>query len=245
MASTTEDMLLEEFEAIAPAAEAEAESGGGGSTGSIAETVLESGSGLFGGDSEAAPLEKYAMPRLDTGDAETVEAPSGEAVAASGVAGGVSERTESPRAQTSGDGGSSIGSIAETVLESGFGLVPLVGELFGLFGGDSETATLEKYAMPTPIAFESEVTGSGFSAGDFDQMGMPRLDAGDAETVAAASGGAATASGGTTNVAGPQITVNVQAMDAQSLMDRSSDIAQAVRAAMLNLNSINDVVNDL
>ena len=43
----------------------------------------------------------------------------------------------------------------------------------------------------------------------------------------------------------PQITVNVQAMDARSFLDRSSDIAAAVRDAMLNLNSINDVVNDL
>ena len=42
-----------------------------------------------------------------------------------------------------------------------------------------------------------------------------------------------------------QITVNVQAMDARSFMDRSGDIAMAVRDAMLNLNSINDVVNDL
>ena len=45
--------------------------------------------------------------------------------------------------------------------------------------------------------------------------------------------------------ASPQITVNVQAMDARSFMDRSNDIALAVRDAMLNLNSINDVVNDL
>ena len=43
----------------------------------------------------------------------------------------------------------------------------------------------------------------------------------------------------------PQITVNVQAMDARSFLDRSSDIALAVRDAMLNLNSINDVVNEL
>jgi len=39
--------------------------------------------------------------------------------------------------------------------------------------------------------------------------------------------------------------VNVQAMDARSFLDRSNDIALAVRDAMLNLNAINDVVNDL
>lgn len=44
---------------------------------------------------------------------------------------------------------------------------------------------------------------------------------------------------------GAQITVNVQAMDSRSFLDRSQDIAQAVREAMLNMHSINDVVNDL
>jgi hypothetical protein len=37
----------------------------------------------------------------------------------------------------------------------------------------------------------------------------------------------------------------VQAMDARSFLDRSNDIAAAVRDAMLNMNSINDVVNEL
>jgi hypothetical protein len=39
--------------------------------------------------------------------------------------------------------------------------------------------------------------------------------------------------------------VNVSAMDSQSFMDRSDDIASAVRAAMLNMHPINDVVADL
>jgi hypothetical protein len=37
----------------------------------------------------------------------------------------------------------------------------------------------------------------------------------------------------------------VQAMDARSFLDRSNDIAAAVRDAMLNMNAINDVVNEL
>jgi hypothetical protein len=43
----------------------------------------------------------------------------------------------------------------------------------------------------------------------------------------------------------PQITVNVSAMDSQSFMDRSGDIASAVREAMLNNHPINGVVADL
>jgi len=68
---------------------------------------------------------------------------------------------------------------------------------------------------------------------------MPRATAG--------GGGGSTGSGGAgaTGGGGSQITVQVQAMDARSFMDRSSDIAAAVRDAMLNLNSINDVVANL
>jgi hypothetical protein len=43
----------------------------------------------------------------------------------------------------------------------------------------------------------------------------------------------------------PQITVHVSAMDSQSCMDHSTDIANAVREAMLNQHPINDVVASL
>jgi hypothetical protein len=56
---------------------------------------------------------------------------------------------------------------------------------------------------------------------------------------------AATPSTGSGAGASPQITVNVSAMDSQSFMDRSNDIASAVREAMLNLHPINDVVASL
>ena len=47
------------------------------------------------------------------------------------------------------------------------------------------------------------------------------------------------------NAGTQQITVQVQAMDSQSFLDHSDDIAQAVRQAMLNMNSLNDVVTSL
>jgi len=76
---------------------------------------------------------------------------------------------------------------------------------------------------------------------DYDQTGMPRLtDPADAGGSAGASSGGPASGGGA-----QQITVNVQAMDAQSFLDNSSQIAQAVRSAMLSMNSINDVVNEL
>src|SRR5471030_2733876 len=120
-------------------------------------------------------------------------------------------------------------------------MVPLVSELLGLFGGGGSPAPapLVKYAMPAAINFEAADSGSGTSNADTDQFGMPRAYS------AGWAGASPQASGTSGSTASPQITVNVQAMDARSFLDRSTDIAAAVRDAMLNLNSINDVVNDL
>jgi hypothetical protein len=48
-----------------------------------------------------------------------------------------------------------------------------------------------------------------------------------------------------TPLSAPQITVHVQAMDSRSFMDHSHDIASAVREAVLNIHSLNDVISDL
>jgi hypothetical protein len=126
--------------------------------------------------------------------------------------------------------------VIEKVFKSGLGMAPLVSGLLSLFGGGGGAPTpapLVKYAMPERIDFEGADTPGGVSNADYGQAGMPRIDS--------PAGGASQPSG----AAAPQITVNVQAMDARSFLDRSSEIAQAVREAMLNLSSINDVVNEL
>jgi len=128
-------------------------------------------------------------------------------------------------------------SIATTVLESGLGLIPLVTGLIGLFtGGDSAQIALTKYAMPDKIDFEGTDTGSGTSEMDYDQMGTPRTY--HAPTASPAPPAAAAESSA-------PITGNAPAMDSQWFMDHSSDIAQAVRNAMLNMSSINNVVSEL
>jgi hypothetical protein len=132
-------------------------------------------------------------------------------------------------------------------------MVPLIVGLLGLFeGGGTPAPTLEKYAMPERQYFEGADTGSDTSDADYDQMGMPRTysaapDGGSAATSGAAVPGSGSGSNGsaTGGAGAAQITVNVQAMDSQSFLDHSNEIAQAVRAAMLNSNSINDVVNNL
>jgi hypothetical protein len=147
----------------------------------------------------------------------------------------------------SGGGGTNILSLASSALGGGLGIIPLVTGLMGLFGGSSEPPPLEKYIMPDQLWLSGADTANGIQNADFDQFGMPRLysDAtsgtsqppGSSLTTPSTSGGSSTASA--------PINVTIQALDSQSFLDRSSDIAQAVRHAMLQSSSINDVVNDL
>jgi hypothetical protein len=143
-------------------------------------------------------------------------------------------------ATSSTSAGGGAGSIVSTVLESALGVVPLVSGLLGLFGGggSSTPPPLVKYSLPQAISFDAADTSTGLSPADYDQSGIPR-----AYTPQPAAGTNQTTQA--TTASAQQVTVNVQAMDARSFMDRSSDIAAAVRDAMLNLSTINDVVNDL
>jgi hypothetical protein len=161
----------------------------------------------------------------------------------SGLTGGAIGAAITTAVSEKKDGGGA-GQIALNIVKSGLGTVPLIAALFGLFGGgdDDEAPTpLVKYAMPARREFQAAATEWGFAETDYDQSGAPRVyerrlsDRADLTSEAGRSAAGAA----------PQINVNVQAMDARSFLDRSSDIAAAVREAMLNLNSLNDVVTDL
>ncbi len=52
-------------------------------------------------------------------------------------------------------------------------------------------------------------------------------------------------SAGGSGATSPSIHVHVQALDSQSFVTKSNDIAKAVKSAMLNSHSINDVVAEL
>ena len=137
---------------------------------------------------------------------------------------------------TPGEGSGFAGtalSVATTVLKSGLGLTPVLRTLFGLFSGDDEadTTPLLKYALPSSLHFNSATSTEGTANIDYDQAGLPR--AYSEESPSESSG-----------LASP-VTVNIQALDARSFLDRSSEIAAAVKEAMLNMNSINDVIMDL
>jgi hypothetical protein len=138
-------------------------------------------------------------------------------------------------APTSEEGRSTVGTItnvASAVFQNT--LSPVLRALIGLFTGSDEQPepALVKYALPPSLQFQGALTPGGISNVDYDQSGLPR---------AYRDGDSSSASG----VGAPQVTVNVQAMDARSFLDHSSEIAAAVRDAILNLSSLNDVVSDL
>jgi hypothetical protein len=145
------------------------------------------------------------------------------------LVGGAAANIGSMSSTSGGSGGGALSAI----FKSGFGLSPLIGGLISLFGGGNseETAPLVKYQLPAALDIRRAQTGSGTYELDYDQAGNARAISG--------------AGGNSNQVAGQQVTVNIQAMDARSFLDRSNDIAAAVRDAMLNLSSLNDVIADL
>jgi hypothetical protein len=147
--------------------------------------------------------------------------------------------TRATGSDSSPSGGTSLSSVVSNVFESGFGLVPLIGGLLGLFGGNDspESPALVRYGMPERLSFAGVEAGSTLGEAQYDQWGLPRTSSPVQSSERAAPD--------YPTPGAPQITVNVQAMDSRSFLDHSNEIAQAVRYAMLNLNSINDVVNDL
>jgi hypothetical protein len=116
------------------------------------------------------------------------------------------------------------GSAADAL---GLGLSPIISGLAGLFGGGgSKNAPpqLPLYSAPQRLQLQSSLQGGAVSGADSNQSGMPRANNAGSQ---------------------PQITMHIQAMDTQSILNRSSDIAQAVRQAMLQSHPINDIVADL
>lgn len=136
----------------------------------------------------------------------------------------------SSRAATGG--GSSSDSVESTLLDvfgAGLGLSPLISGIARLFGSGRDNSApppLTRFALAPSVQVNggvSEGVGQAFAV-DHPQGGLPRA-------VPAASP--------------TQITVQVQAMDSRSFLDHSSDIAQAVRQAMLESSVLNDVVREV
>lgn len=131
----------------------------------------------------------------------------------------------SSKGTSSGSTAKSVGSTLESIF--GLGLSPLISGLVSLFGGgggSSESSPLVPYVAPSPVSATAGISSS--TSGAF--------------AVNPASGGLPAPVPSAQPAT--QITVQVQAMDSQSFLDHSNDIAQAVRQAMLTSTTLNDVI---
>jgi hypothetical protein len=180
------------------------------------------GGGSAGGHSQQLAQQLETLTQAET---QTAEANAqGANYAAS----------QSPQGPGSGSIVSQAGSAIEDVLEGG--LSPLITGILGLFSGGGSAGGA---SVPAPFLMPPSV---GVNAGINE--GAPTQPFG----VDYAAGGAPRASGsgsGSGGAGGSQITVQVQAMDSQSFLDRSDDIAQAVRQAMLTSNVLSDVIREV
>jgi hypothetical protein len=142
----------------------------------------------------------------------------------------------------SGGASSPFGALGK--LGGGLTLLPVVSSLLKLFGvgQTEELPALEKFALPAPIRAEAGLSQSGdtflIDRGVGDRIRPLQVPASSTSM-------SGTPSNSKQSTASSNITVNVQAMDSQSFMDRREDIARAVREAMLQSHSLNDVVSEL
>ncbi len=130
--------------------------------------------------------------------------------------------------QNASQSGGSFGTTLLDIFGGGLGLSPLISGIVSLLGGGGDNPSpppLVRFALPPAIqatAGFNEGGGQPFAV-DYPQGGSPR----PVPTPAPA-----------------QITVQVQAMDSRSFLDHRSDIAMAVRQAMLESSVLNDVVRE-
>ncbi len=139
--------------------------------------------------------------------------------------------SQNTNAKSSGSSiGGTVGSVAMSLLGGGLSLSPIISGLMKLFGGggsQSSPAPLTRFTLPAPVQFEAGLT-----------EGSP------AQVVPVSYGRGGQARPQQASPA-PQINIQVSAMDSRSFIDHSEDIARAVKEAMLNSNSLNDVIADL
>lgn len=113
------------------------------------------------------------------------------------------------------------------------GLSPIVSGLMKLFGGGNEPApppAIPVFRLPSAVSIEGGITAQGNSAilpVSSSQSGLSRIDEDVRRSTSA------------------NINVTINALDARGVLDRSDDIARAVREAMLHSHALNDVIGDM
>ena len=137
----------------------------------------------------------------------------------------VTQNTSSKGSGTSA--ASQVGSAAESLFGGALSLSPILSGILSLFGGGSSgpTTQMTPFMLPAPVQYQAGLASSGgVTPVSFGEGAQPRAQGASSTT---------------------QVTVQVNAMDSQSFLDHSDDIANAVKTALLNSNSLGDVIADL
>jgi hypothetical protein len=147
----------------------------------------------------------------------------------------------SPQGSPGGSIASEAGSAIDSILGLGLGpLSPAITGILGLFGGGGGgggASVPSPFLMPPPVNVNAGINEAAPTqpfAVDYAAGGTPR----GAPSSSSSSGGSGQGTLG-------QIIVQIQAMDSQSFLDHSDDIAQAVRQAMLQSSVLNDVIREV
>jgi hypothetical protein len=191
---------------------------------------------VFGGSSSVAEVIAGALPPGGTDSTglvsqmqQLLSASQAETQTVQANTSAITENTT----QLGQGGGSTVGrpaSAVEGALGIGSALSPAVSGLVGLFGsggGGAQTQAPAAFVLPPSVHADAGVVAASAPAFGVDYAGggQPRS--------------------ATTSAVAPQITVQVQAMDSQSFLDHSNDIAMAVRRAMLETSVLNDVIREV
>lgn len=162
---------------------------------------------------------------------------------------------------TSRSAGASVTNTGRSILNAvGGGLFfsPLISGIARLLRGSRTPETVAPLPAPRPRPFHLEAgLFSGFTpAGlDWDQYGKPREAAARRPDLLAIAPlpravGPVSGDSGAYDVSRPpsvsptNVTVQIQALDSRSILDRADDIARALREAMLHSHSVNDVIHE-
>lgn len=140
--------------------------------------------------------------------------------------------SDTTSATTGSGGGTSAWDVVSPILSTIGRGIPLVSGLLSLFAGGDSQQTVEplvKYSLPPSIQLNAGLFDRGrtIDTVDYFDNGAPR----------------ATNSAVTQTGSGSQVVVQVHAIDSQSFLDHSDEIADAVRTAILNSHPLADVIS--
>lgn len=198
-----------------------------GEAGTVSQVVAGSYAGGGSGSSDATQQLAQQLQQL-----ESVAQSETETVQANTQA--INQNTTELGQRSGSSTASEAGSAIEGILGVGTGLSPLISGVASLFsglfgGGGSQQSVPTTFLMPPSVNVNAGVNEAAPTqpfAVDYAAGGAPRGATANSQSSA-------------------QITVQVQAMDSQSFLDHSQEIAEAVRQAMLQSSVLNDVIREV